>query len=153
MTVKEASRRFSLDEKVIRQCQKDGMIIGLRKEGKTVVIPDDTIIIPMKRDIQSFIFQIIQYKNNPSFPISRRICPDQKSLCAVMKYLFLRGFIGEVDCDKGKSIEDIFSTVKLTEGAFSFIFGAKQYCRIIADISAPIQINPSINFNVIHIGL
>ena len=54
MTIKEASVKFNLDEKEIRARKKDNMIIGVRKDGINVVIPDDTILIPSKKEIQSF---------------------------------------------------------------------------------------------------
>ena len=44
MTVKEASIRFNLNEKEIRKRQRDNMIIGIRKDGRSVVIPDNTEI-------------------------------------------------------------------------------------------------------------
>ena len=95
MTIKEASVNFNLDEKEIRARKKDNMIIGVRKDGNNVVIPNDTILIPSKKDIQSFLLQIIKYKNNNSITISRAMCPQSEQLQAIMIYLYNRGFIGK----------------------------------------------------------
>lgn len=43
MTIKEASVNFNLDEKEIRARKKDNMIIGVRKDGNNVVIPNDNL--------------------------------------------------------------------------------------------------------------
>ena len=88
MTIREASVKFNLDEKEIRARKKDNMIIGVRKDGKSVVIPNDTILIPSKKDIQSFLLQIIKYKNNKSIAISREMSPQKQQLQAVMIYLY-----------------------------------------------------------------
>ncbi len=152
MTVKEASVRFHLDEKMIRKCYRDEMIIGVYKNGRSIVIPDDTIIIPLKRDIQSFLLQIIQFKNNPSIPISRRMCPNQNTLCAVIHYLFLRGFIGELKCGEKDTIEQLFSQIMLTDDGFAFIMGNKSFNMINTTITVPIQINPSAKVGLINIA-
>ena len=88
MTIKEASVKFNLDEKEIRARKKDNMIIGVRKDGKSVVIPNDTILIPSKKEIQSFLLQIVKYKNNKSIAISRAMCPQKEQLQAIMIYLY-----------------------------------------------------------------
>ena len=73
MTVKEASIRFDLDEKEIRKRQRDNMIIGIRKDGRSVVIPDNTEIIPSKSEVRSFLFQILKKRNNVETIISRSL--------------------------------------------------------------------------------
>mgnify|MGYP000130445727 CR=1 FL=1 len=80
MTVKEASIRFDLDEKEIRKRQRDNMIIGIRKDGRSVVIPDNTEIIPSKSEVRSFLFQILKKRNNVETIISRSLCPTTSSL-------------------------------------------------------------------------
>lgn len=140
-----------MDEKEVRKSLRDEMIIGAYKCDRSIVIPDDTIIIPSKRDIQSFLLQIIQFKNNPNIPISRRMCPDQSTLCAVIHYLFLRGFIGELKCDEKDTIEQLFSHIMLTDEGFAFIMGNKSFNTINTTVSVPIQINPSIKVGLINI--
>ncbi len=152
MTIKEASVLFNLDEKEIRKRKNNGMIIGVRKDGRAVVIPNETVIIPSKKDIQSFLLQIIRYKNNPHISLSRKICPDQRSLCAVMQYLFLRGFIGELCDTDNKSIDTLFAEVELTDEGINYIMGNGVYNRINVDLSVPLQINPSFKIGLINIA-
>ena len=71
------------------------MIIGAANINGKVYIPDDTTIIPNKKDIQSFLFQILQKKNNKDYVFSRKLCPDQETLFYLVEYLYRRGFIGE----------------------------------------------------------
>ena len=67
MTVYEASEMFHLDEKEVRKNYRARMIIGARNINGKVYIPDDTSITPSKKDIQSFLFQILQKKNNKDY--------------------------------------------------------------------------------------
>lgn len=76
MTIREASKKFNLEEKEIRNRQRNDMIPGIYKEGKNIVIPDNTEIIPSKKEIQSFLLQILKYRNNNNIVISRKLCPD-----------------------------------------------------------------------------
>ena len=50
------------------------MIFGVRTVKNRVIIPDETVIIPSKQEIQAFLFQILKYKNNPNVTISREFC-------------------------------------------------------------------------------
>lgn len=74
MNIKEAAEKFGLDETEIKNRKKDGMIFGVRTVKNRVIIPDETVIIPSKQEIQAFLFQILKYKNNPNVTISREFC-------------------------------------------------------------------------------
>ncbi len=150
MTIKEASVKFNIDEKEIRNRKRDNMIIGVRKDGRTIVIPNDTILIPSKKDIQSFLFQIIKYKNNPSTTISRGLCPNSDQLEVLINYLYKRGFIGQFDYIN--DISELFRRIQLTEDGFSFVFGVSSMKRIASIIPSPLQLNPSINISAIKVG-
>lgn len=150
MTIKEASVKFNLDEKEIRARKKDNMIIGVRNDGKNVVIPDDTILIPSKKDIQSFLLQIIKYKNNKSIPISRAMCPQKEQLQAIMIYLYNRGFIGNFTFSE--DIEILFDNIQITDSGFDFVFGYGSFAKLSSIVPFPIQLNPSINISAIKEG-
>lgn len=119
MTVKEAADKFNLEEKEIRKRRKDEMIIGLRKADRRLIIPDDTTIIPSKKEIQSFLLQILKFKNDRNYVISRELCSDANSLNNIVTYLFKRGFIGEVESDS--DIIHLFSKIKVTESGFDYV--------------------------------
>lgn len=150
MTIKEASAKFKLDEKEIRARKKENMIIDVHNDGKRVVIPDDTILIPSKKDIQSFLLQIIKYKNNNSIAISRELCPEKEQLQAVMIYLYERGFIGKFTFSE--EIETLFDNVQITDSGFDFVLGYGSFGKLSNIMPAPIQLNPSINISLIKIG-
>jgi hypothetical protein len=150
MTIKEASVHFNLDEKEIRARKKDNMIIGVRKDGKCVVIPNDTILIPSKKDIQSFLLQIVKYKNNNSVTISRAMCPKTEQLQAIMIYLYNRGFIGEYTFSEDIGV--LFKNIQITDSGFDFIFGYGSFDKLSNVVSIPIQLNPSINISAIKVG-
>lgn len=150
MTIKEASAKFNLDEKEIRARKKENMIIDVHNDGKRVVIPDDTILIPSKKDIQSFLLQIIKYKNNNSIVISRALCPEKEQLQAVMIYLYKRGFIGNFTFSE--EIETLFDNVQITDSGFDFVLGYGSFGKLSNIMPAPIQLNPSINISLIKIG-
>lgn len=150
MTVKEASIQFNLDEKEIRARKKDNMIIGVRKDGKNVVIPNDTILIPSKKDIQSFLLQIVKYKNNKSIAISRAMCPQKDQLQAIMIYLYNRGFVGEFIFSE--DIEALFDNIQITDSGFDFIFGYGSFNKLSNIAPIPIQLNSNINISAIKVG-
>lgn len=151
MTIKEASKKFNLDEEEIRKRKRDNMILGVYKDGRNVIIPDDTEIIPSKKDIQSFLLQILKYRNNINTVISRKLCPDKSTLDALMRYLFKRGFIGTYD--ELFSDDDLFSKVQLTDEGFEYIFSENHYKSINRTISIPLTVNLGINVDNIKFGL
>lgn len=139
MTVKEASIRFNLDEKEVRKRYKAEMIIGARKDGRCVVIPDNTEVIPSKSEIKAFLLQIIKQKNNPTYVMSRELCPDIASLKCLLNYLYIRGLIGNYKyCE---TAEEMLNYVQLTEAGFSYILGEKTYVALNQGLSIPISIN------------
>lgn len=139
MTVKEASIHFNLEEKEIRKRYNAKMIIGARKDGKCIVIPDNTEVIPSKAEIKAFLLQIIKQRNNPNHVMSRGLCPDLESLKCLLKYLYNRGLIGGYkDC---MSAEEMLSNIQLTEEGFSFVFGEKTYIALNQGFSLPITVN------------
>ena len=150
MTIREASVKFNLDEKEIRARKKDNMIIGVRKDGKSVVIPNDTILIPSKKDIQSFLLQIIKYKNNKSIAISRAMCPQKEQLQAVMIYLYKKGFIGSFTFSEDIAV--LFDNIQITDCGFDFVLGYGSFDKLSSIGPIPIQLNPSINISAIKVG-
>ena len=150
MTIKEASAKFKLDEKEIRARKKENMIIDVHNDGKRVVIPDDTILIPSKKDIQSFLLQIIKYKNNNSIVISRELCPGKEQLQAVMIYLYKRGFIGNFTFSE--EIKTLFDNVQITDSGFDFVLGYGSFGKLSNIMPTPIQLNPSINISLVKVG-
>lgn len=150
MTIKEASAKFNLDEKEIRARKKENMIIDVHNDGKRVVIPDDTILIPSKKDIQSFLLQIIKYKNNNSIVISRELCPGKEQLQAVMIYLYKRGFIGNFTFSE--EIKTLFDNVQITDSGFDFVLGYGSFGKLSNITPTPIQLNPSINISLVKVG-
>lgn len=139
MTVKEASIRFDLDEKEIRKRQRDNMIIGIRKDGRSVVIPDNTEIIPSKSEVRSFLFQILKKRNNVETIISRGLCPTTSSLKSLLSYLYKRGFIGEYS--ENVPTDELINSVRLTDDGLSYIFGEKMFTSLNIPISIPLNIN------------
>lgn len=150
MTIKEASAKFKLDEKEIRARKNENMIIDVHNDGKRVVIPDDTILIPSKKDIQSFLLQIIKYKNNNSIVISRELCPEKEQLQAVMIYLYKRGFIGNFTFSE--EIKTLFDNVQITDSGFDFVLGYGSFGKLSNITPTPIQLNPSINISLVKVG-
>ncbi|MCQ2471978.1 MAG: hypothetical protein MJ147_08080 [Clostridia bacterium] len=124
MTVKEAANKLSLEEKEIRKRRKDGMIIGLKKlPNGRLFIPEDTKIIPSKIEVKSFILQILKFKNDMNYIISRELCADNDSLNDLISYLYKRGFIGQVGFYN--NIMELFSIIKVTEKGFDYVTGGK----------------------------
>lgn len=139
MTIREASKKFNLEEKEIRNRQRNDMIPGIYKEDKNIVIPDNTEIIPSKKEIQSFLLQILKYRNNNNIVISRKLCPDQPTLEALMRYLYKRGFIGKYD--ESNTEHDLISKVQLTEEGIEYVLGKNNYITINNTITIPLTVN------------
>lgn len=144
MTIKEASIKFNLDEKEIRKRQQDGMIIGIRKDGRTVMIPENTEIIPSKMSIRSFLLQVLKQRNNNAIVVSRALCPDQETLKSLLKYLYNRGFIGNYNAAMS---DELISKIQLTDEGISYVLGEKNYNSLISNESKSLKVN----LNVINI--
>ena len=149
MNVKEASRKFNLDEKGVRKRCSDHMVRGVYKEKGKIVIPDETTIIPSKIDIQNFLFQILKYKNNNSIAISRTLCPGEKELHELCKYLYMRGFVGEFNFTN--NIQYLFNNIKLTDDGLAFVFG-RLYEKISSERYSKLNVNPTANFSFINVN-
>ena len=150
MTTGEASEKFNLAKEEIRARKNANMIIGAYNKRHRIVIPDDTILIPSKKDIQFFLLQIIKYKNNNAIVISRELCPEREQLQAVMIYLYRRGFIGNFTFSE--EIKTLFDNVQITDSGFDFVFDYGSFDRLSNITPVPIQLNPSINISLIKVG-
>lgn len=151
MTINEASVKFQLDEKEVRKRYKDGMILNVRTEKRKIQIPENTTIIPSKKDIQSFLFQIIKYKNNPTHIIDRGLCPDDTSLHCVMDYLNKRGFIGTYSTAGRPNLLD-FSNIGLTDTGFQFMLGNSANQKLVNLSFSALTVNTNLKFSGISIG-
>ena len=149
MTIKKASEIFKVDEKIIRKSVNDGML-PKQKVGRNVEIPDETEFIPIKNDIQAFLFQILRYKNNPHYPISRRMCPDAKSLKILFDYLYNNGYIAE--CEFSEDICTLFNNIVLTDEATNLIFSKYKIDQLKNITFMPININPTLKVGLINVG-
>ena len=141
MTIKKAAEIFKVDEKVIRKSIKDGMLKKYTN-GRKIEISDDTKFIPVKNEIKRFLFQILCYKNNSHYPVSRNMCPDTETLKILFDYLYNMGYIAE--CEFSDNISTLFENITLTDEATNFIFSKYKVEQIKAAEFIPIQINPTI---------
>lgn len=147
MTTAEACSRFKLDKKELQKRIKEDMVLGIHKEGRFLVIPDETKIIPSKTNIMSFLFQIVKYKNNPSTTVSRALCPTDDGLRAVMEYLYKRGFIGTYEFSP--YIPDLFASATLTDEGLTYMLGKTTSEKLNGDITNYINLN--LNLSVVNI--
>lgn len=146
MTTKQASITFKLDEKEIRKRNKEGMIIGSTKEKGLIIIPDETKILPSKVQIQSFLFQILKYKNNPAIVISRHMCPTIEHLKILAEYLYSKGYIGEYK--PFVTINSFFDNVQVTEEGIRCIFD-NNTAKIITPMA--LSFAPSVKVGIVNL--
>lgn len=155
MNTKEAAEKFKIDVREVRKRKKDGMILEVRMVKGRIFIPDDTEIIPSKQDIQAFLLEILKYKNNPNITVSRKLCPDEKSLKTVVNYIYKRGFVGEFKFKT--NIRDLFQNLNLTDEGLAYVIGASRLnqitkCSINPITINPITISPKLNIGLMNIG-
>ena len=150
MNTKEAAEKFKLDIQEVRNRKGDGMILGARIVKRRIVIPDDTVIIPSKQDIQAFLLEILKHKNNPGSTISRKLCTDEESLRFVVEYVYRRGFIGEFEFQPG--INNLFQSLSLTDEGLAFVIGAGRLNQMVTYSIHPITLNPELKIGLINIG-
>ena len=150
MNTKEAAEKFKLDIQEVRNRKNDGMILGARTVKGRIVIPDDTVIIPSKQDIQAFLLEILKFKNNPSTTVSRKLCPDEESLRCVVEYVYKRGFIGEFEFQS--SISSLFQKLSLTDEGVAYVIGAGRLNQMATYSIHPITLNPELKIGLINIG-
>ena len=79
--------------------------------------------MPNKKDIHSFLFQILQKKNNKDYVFSRKLCPDRETLFCLVEYLYRRGFIGEYNFND--DVDSLLETVMLTSEGLEFVMGSR----------------------------
>lgn len=137
MTLDEACVRFNLDKKQLKRRLDAGMVLDVRKVGRVRVLPDDTKMIPAKHEIAAFLLQILKYKNNSAYSISRSLCPTEKSLRIVMDYLYRRGFISGYTFSP--SIQETFQSTELTDSGFEYILGASLTKKLELHATVPIN--------------
>ena len=145
MTTREAAEKFNLEIQEVRKRKNDGMIPGARTVKGRIVIPDDIEILPSKQEIQSFLFEIIKYKNNPNVTISREYCPDEISLHSVVNYVYRRGFVGEFEFNS--KIQILFQNLSLTDEGLKFIMKRMSQSNL-----GSVEINSNINFGIFNKG-
>lgn len=129
MTTKQASALFNKTESCIRECYRDGMIIGAVKEKKLISIPDDTKIIPSKKEVMSFLYQILRYKNNRQIVINQHFYRGNvNNLKIIANYLNEQGYIGEYgDFDTDK---EFFDMVQLTDNGMDLVVNTNNTIRV-----------------------
>lgn len=142
MTVKEAANKFGRNENEIRAIIRDGFLLAHKEKGK-YIIPNDTQIIISKTEIQIFLLQIIKYKNNEHYVISRKGCPCFEELKILADYLYINGLIGQINTYKNE--DEFFQKAKLTDKGFDLILGTVTK-KAKNDIK--FSIIPSLNINV-----
>lgn len=138
MTIKEISSKFKIDEKVIRQSIKDGLIEA-DKTKRPYILSDDLKFIPIKKQLQAFLFQVLKYKNNPNIALNRSMCQNNEQLNILLEYLFKKGFVS-----KWEICEDIccsFTSIMLTDDGIDFAVGEKLAQKRLGDF------NLTFNFN------
>ena len=142
MTIKQAAIKFGKSENQIRAIIKDGLL-NAHKEKGILIISDNIEIIITKSEIQSFLLQIIKYKNNEQYVNSRASCPSFNELKNLARYLYEKGFIGKLDTYSDEI--EFFKNVKLTETGFDFALGtiAKK-----TKSNIKFAIIPSMNVNI-----
>lgn len=142
MTIKQAAIKFGKSENQIRAIIKDGLLNAHKEKGR-LIISDNIEIIITKSEIQSFLLQIIKYKNNEQYVISRASCPSFNELKILARYLYEKGFIGKLDTYSDEI--EFFKNVKLTETGFDFALGtiAKK-----TKSNIKFAIIPSMNVNI-----
>ena len=129
MTTKQASVLFNKTESCIRKCYHDGMIIGATKENNLINIPDDTKIIPSKKEVISFLYQILLYKNNPNIVINQHFyLGNINNLKVIAEYLSKKGYIGncrDFDTDQG-----FFEIAQLTDDGMNLVINTNNIIRV-----------------------
>ena len=147
MTTKEASIKFGIDVKEIRKSIKDGMLKAHKQSG-VYELDKDIKFIPRKNDIQAFLFQILQYKNNPSTALNRSICPNVAQLSIIMEYLYEKGFIAQYDFKE--DIKQLFDEVCLTEAGIIFSIGSGVVNKRMRDLNFTLSIPINVKIGLIN---
>lgn len=150
MTVKEASKKFGKTERQIRKIINQDKLIDTYKNGRNIVIPDDIEIIISKSEVQSFLLQIVKYKNNKHTVISRQLCPTLSQLQILTKFLYQRGFIGEYGAYSNES--NFFEKVQLTDYGLNYILGTNKATKLSEPIALAIIPNVSVNIGLVNVG-
>ena len=145
MTVKEASVKFGKSEKQIRRIIDDELLEHSRN-GRNIIIPDDTEIIISKIEVQSFLWQIVAYKNNNHCVISRELCPELSQLQVLTKFLYQHGFIGEYS--EYSTGDDFFEKVQLTDRGLKYVLDKNKAVKFYKPFELTIIPNINIGLNI-----
>jgi hypothetical protein len=128
MTLKEAAKKFCLDETEVRKRKEDGMILGVSKEKGHIHIPDDTQIIPSKIAVQAFLLQLMKSKNAQPCLSAETLCPNDEKRKALLEYLCRRGLVSRNTAWAGE--EYCLAAFYLTEAGLKYVVGDCRYKQL-----------------------
>jgi hypothetical protein len=128
MTLKDAAKKFCLDEKEVRKRKEDGMVLGVRKEKGHIHIPDDTQVIPPKTAVQAFLLQILKNKNEQPSLAAETLCPNDEKRKVLLEYLCKRGLINRNTAWVGE--EYCLAAFNLTEAGLNYVVGDFRYKQL-----------------------
>ena len=94
MNSSEAQEKFNISSRQIYELGK-AKLCGIHKaKGKWVIPDNNSVLIPII-EIRRFLFQILQFKNNPGYVFPRDLCPSDEVLRLIIDQQYYNGFLGD----------------------------------------------------------
>ena len=123
MDTKQASCKFNIGAKEIQEMCRRGLIVGVRKEKRRWVIPDDTKFIVDSNGIKYIIWEIINLQINKNYAFSLKYIETVFKAKECFDYLQLMGYI--TSFTERETVEETIASVRLSQRAMEELRGDK----------------------------
>ena len=129
MTTKEASEKFEIDVKKIRElCQKE-LIIGAKKEKQRWIIPNDTKFLIAESGIVYILWEILNIKLNENYAFSIKYIDTFEKAKECFHYLRSIGYLSTYD-EEATDVFDLFSSSRLSQRGIEFLYNKSSSDKI-----------------------
>ena len=145
MKTKEAIDKFNITGKEIYKLGNFGWS-GVKKKGREWIVSDDEEILISVNCIRAFLYHVLRFKNNEGYVFPRKMCPDDRTLVAIINQQYRNGLVGDRAC--GDDFNSILNNIKLTDEGFDLVFGKAQSNKLNSCSEIKINMNPNINIGL-----
>ena len=125
LTLEQASKKLDIKERTLNKAVKEQRVCFERNDNGEIMLPDDAIKPLSKASIQSFLWVVLSYKNDPC---SKPDVSDVKdvnlgTLNSAFKQLVFRGFIDQIDGSEDLSV--CFNQCRVTQKGMNLVQGKR----------------------------
>lgn len=125
LTLEQASKKLDIKERTLSKAIKEHRVRYERDDVGAILLPDDAITPLSKASIQSFLWVVLSYKNDPNSKpdVSCVKGVNKATLNSAFKQLVFRGFIDQIDGSEDLTV--CFNQCRVTQKGMSLVQGKR----------------------------